>query len=129
MTLLLVEDDPISAYAVSLALRKHGYVVEVAEDGLSGFEQARRLHPDVIVTDWLMPNADGAALCAMLMDDTALRETPVVIHTSLAAVPQPPNPVVRCCRKPCSPDDLVELIEDAMAERRQRAERREPGRR
>ncbi|MGY8527348.1 response regulator [Paracidovorax citrulli] len=121
LTLLVVEDDPISAYAVSLALRKQGYLVEVAEDGLAGFDQACRIKPDVIVTDWLMPRADGAALCAMLMDDPALCEVPVVIHTSLAAVPPPANPVVRCCRKPCAPERLVELIEEAMAEGRQRA--------
>jgi DNA-binding NtrC family response regulator len=60
--LLIVEDEPLLRITMADALRKEGWTVDVAEDGVKGnalFEQ--HLH-DVVLTDLVMPRMDGMAL-------------------------------------------------------------------
>jgi CheY-like chemotaxis protein len=56
---LLVEDDRDLAEVTQAALQHEGMQVVVAYDGQEGLEMADRLHPQVIVTDLVMPIVDG----------------------------------------------------------------------
>ena len=58
-TILVVEDEPTLAAALSYNLRKNGYDVLAARDGLAGLQEARRARPDVIVLDLMLPKMDG----------------------------------------------------------------------
>lgn len=61
--ILLVEDEPTTRMMAAHQLRRAGYEVEVAEDGLQALERLReRLFP-ILLTDWEMPTMDGVALC------------------------------------------------------------------
>jgi DNA-binding response OmpR family regulator len=116
-TVLVVDDDPAMATAMAFALSTKGFTVETAEDGLAAFACAQRVHPSVVVTDWMMPRADGALLCHLLLADATLSDTPIVICTSCMPQPVIPNPKVRYCPKPCPVEALVDtvcdLIDDA----------------
>lgn len=115
-TVLVVDDDPAIASATAMALSRAGYAVEMADDGLEGFAAAQRVHPSVVVTDWLMPRADGALLCHLLLGDASLSRTPIVVFTSNATAPTVPNPCVRYCRKPCAPERLLHVIQELIDE-------------
>ncbi|CAG9178924.1 response regulator [Cupriavidus respiraculi] len=115
-TVLIVDDDPAMATAMAFALSAKGLVVETAEDGLAAFACAQRVHPSVVVTDWLMPRADGAVLCHLLLADAGLRDTPIVICTSCTPQPVIDNPTVRYCPKPCPVDALVHTVCDLIDE-------------
>ncbi|TWG88454.1 Response regulators consisting of a CheY-like receiver domain and a winged-helix DNA-binding domain [Cupriavidus gilardii J11] len=111
-TVLVVDDDPAIASATAMALSHAGYAVETAEDGLAGFAAAQRVHPSVVVTDWMMPRADGAMLCHLMLGDASLSRTPIVVFTSNSAAPSLPNPCVAYCRKPCAPERLLDVIQE-----------------
>jgi CheY-like chemotaxis protein len=61
----------------SLYLKKHGFDVTTASDGLAGFSQATQRRFDVIVADLNMPRMDGWGMLRRLRDDFITRETPV----------------------------------------------------
>ncbi|HEY4588661.1 MAG TPA: histidine kinase dimerization/phospho-acceptor domain-containing protein, partial [Thermoanaerobaculia bacterium] len=81
--LLLVEDnaDLRSFLAARLARR---YRVETASDGAAGLDVARRVHPDLVVTDVMMAGMDGFELCRRLKADPAFAATPVILLTARA---------------------------------------------
>lgn len=77
--ILVIDDDPVALRFVASMLRERGYEVLVAEDGVHGYELARSLRPDLIVSDLLMPYRDGFAMLRMLRRDRRLANVPVVV--------------------------------------------------
>ena len=60
--LLIVEDEPLLRVAISDALRKEGWVVDVAEDGQKGLTLFEQHGHDLVITDLVMPRMDGMEL-------------------------------------------------------------------
>ncbi len=82
---VLVIDDEIVVLALIRAhLESEGYTVETAEDGVAGLEQARRLLPDAIICDIVMPRLDGFRLLAELRKDERTAAIPVALLTGLS---------------------------------------------
>jgi phosphoserine phosphatase RsbU/P len=82
--LLLVEDSSTMRRMLSSMLADAGYTVETANDGLQGLAKARMdPRPELILTDYEMPEMDGAGLCQALKRDQDLRAIPVVMLTTL----------------------------------------------
>lgn len=71
-TVLVVDDSVHVRTVLSRRLSAAGCRTEAAADGLAALEAARALRPDVIVSDWMMPGLDGAALCAAVRAEPAL---------------------------------------------------------
>jgi DNA-binding response OmpR family regulator len=65
-TILVVEDEPSLQETLVYNLEKQGYTVESAGDGRSALEAARRLRPDLIVLDIMLPGLDGVEVCKTL---------------------------------------------------------------
>jgi DNA-binding response OmpR family regulator len=59
----MVEDDPVSARILEVALSKVGYDPVLARDGAEAWEKFDREPVRLIVSDWMMPRLDGLALC------------------------------------------------------------------
>jgi DNA-binding response OmpR family regulator len=57
--ILIIEDDPGMRRTVSRILASAGHEVIEAPDGLEGMDLFRRNHPDIVVTDIIMPNKEG----------------------------------------------------------------------
>src|SRR3712207_9475365 len=66
---LVVDDDPVVADLVAFRLQRLGLQVTVETDGETGLAAARRLRPDLVVLDWLMPRMDGLEVCRALRAD------------------------------------------------------------
>ncbi len=62
------------------------YKVEVAIDGLDGWNKVREIHPDIVVSDIMMPNMSGIELCAKIKDNFDTSHIPVVLLTAKTAV-------------------------------------------
>ncbi len=77
---LVIDDDEIVRYLLRQRLTEHE-IVEAAS-GEQGLTEARRVRPDVIVLDLMMPDLRGAEVLARLAADTSTREIPVVLLTS-----------------------------------------------
>ncbi len=81
-TIIVVEDDPMQQLILSKTLGTHGYEVTITDDGRSGLEKARVVKPNVLITDWMMPEMDGGELCRRIKEDPELRFTYVIILTA-----------------------------------------------
>lgn len=60
---LVVEDDPDTQQMLSLILRSEGYDVLAAGSGPLGLELLRKMGPDVVILDWMLPGMDGVEVC------------------------------------------------------------------
>ncbi len=65
-TILVVEDEPSLQETLVYNLEKQGYTVEAAGDGRSALDAARRLKPDLIVLDIMLPKLDGFEVTKIL---------------------------------------------------------------
>ena len=79
VSVLFVEDDVSVAQMYRLKLELDGYAVEVAGDGLTALEKARRDHPDIIFLDLRLPKMDGLSVLEALSGDPMTANIPVVI--------------------------------------------------
>ncbi len=82
--ILVVDDSPTVVKFVSFSLKKSGYTVVTACDGMDAIEKISNLPNDVnlVITDLNMPNLDGYGLIATLRENQEYQETPIIILTS-----------------------------------------------
>lgn len=88
MTRLVVADD--DAIQLKLAVRRlqlAGYVVTPAADGAQALALVRAEPPDVVVSDVVMPELDGFALCEAIRADPAIAHVPVLLITNSSLDP------------------------------------------
>ncbi len=82
---LIVDDDPDFNLVVQKYLKKNGFDVEAAYNGVEGMEKIRKSPPDAIVLDIMMPEKDGNQVCRELKEDPELEDIPVVLLTSVGS--------------------------------------------
>jgi DNA-binding response OmpR family regulator len=78
-SILVVEDEPALRDTLSYNLQKDGFTVEAVGDGRSALESARRLKPDLIVLDLMLPEIDGFEVCRILRKEMI---TPILMLTA-----------------------------------------------
>jgi DNA-binding response OmpR family regulator len=78
-TIAVVEDEERIAGAVAARLRAEGFRVEIAANGPDGVELCRRIAPDLVVLDWMLPGFDGIEACRRIQAD---RPVPVLFLTA-----------------------------------------------
>jgi DNA-binding response OmpR family regulator len=83
--ILVVERDPHVRDLEAYFLHEAGFVVEFATDGPAALALARRLVPDIVITEILVPKMDGLALCRTLKGDAATAHVRVLVFSILAA--------------------------------------------
>src|SRR5512134_796571 len=65
-SILIVEDEPALRDTLSYNLKKDGFTVEAVGDGRAALDSARKLKPDLIVLDLMLPEIDGFEVCRIL---------------------------------------------------------------
>ncbi|MEO1404363.1 MAG: response regulator, partial [Cyanobacteria bacterium J06635_1] len=80
--ILVVDDNPDLRTYVSQILQKQGYQISTAQNGAVGLKMAQTHHPDLIVTDLMMPLVSGLELIQRVRQDTQLQGTPVILLTA-----------------------------------------------
>ena len=65
---LVVDDDPDILELLKYNLKKEGYEIETADDGIKGVEIAKRFNPDLILLDIMMPQQDGVETCRQIRE-------------------------------------------------------------
>jgi CheY-like chemotaxis protein len=120
--ILLVEDNPQNRYLVTFLLDKHGYVVDVAEDGEQALEMlAGEPLPDLILMDMQLPRIDGYEATRRIKADPRLRRIPLVALTAHSMKGDQDKALDAGCdeyvTKPVDAEGLVALIARMIAER------------
>jgi DNA-binding response OmpR family regulator len=80
MKILLVEDDELSAIALSEALTSHHHTIDLATDGETGLDLATSFDYDLVLLDVVIPKLDGISLCRRLRQQKD--RTPILLLTS-----------------------------------------------
>lgn len=78
-SILIVEDDNNIADLLRLYLEKEGYQATIAADGTQGIDLYRRLRPDLVLLDVMMPGVDGWGVLRAIRQDS---QTPVIMLTA-----------------------------------------------
>jgi signal transduction histidine kinase len=83
--ILVVEDEPEILEPLCHALKRAGYVVFAAEDGLTACRMLGSQRPDLVLLDIMLPDLDGWEVCRMLRQhpDRQIATTPVIMLTAL----------------------------------------------
>lgn len=124
MAIVLVVDDRASnRELVRTVLRYGGHQVIEAHEGAEALAMAHARHPDIVLTDILMPGMDGYELARELRAAPDTAETPIVFYTAnyLQAETQPfaeACGVARVLLKSADPEVLMQTIDDVLAEDR-----------
>ncbi len=80
--ILVVDDEPDILEFVKYNLQKEGFRVSTADNGLRGLEEARRVKPDLIILDIMMPEMDGVEVCRQLRSEQLFNNTVVAFLTA-----------------------------------------------
>lgn len=107
---ILVVDDEVP---ITLLLRDilvdEGYTVLTAPEGQSALAVTATVHPDLIITDLMMPGMDGRVLCAEVHAQPPTADIPVIVM-SAAYHPQPTDSFAAAIAKPFSIDQLLAVV-------------------
>jgi twitching motility two-component system response regulator PilH len=76
---LLVEDSPLYQEIIANLLKRNGWKVVIACDGVEALEQVQKSNPDLVVLDIVMPRMSGYEVCRRLKSDPKTKNVPVVI--------------------------------------------------
>lgn len=117
-TILVCDDEEHLRELIRLTLGpSHRYVDAV--DGVEALELARRVEPDLVLLDLMLPRRSGQEVLEDLRRDPAVRDTPIVVisawshavDTAMAAGAD------RFVAKPFEPDELRVIVDELLAER------------
>ena len=119
-TILIVDDNRSSREFLMTLLGYSGHRLLEAEDGAQAQELARLEHPDLIITDILMPVMDGYVLARQLREDPALEGTPVIFYTATyqareARALANAAGVQHVLSKPAEPQAILDLVNRALS--------------
>ena len=79
---LLVEDSRTQALRLQFILQANGFEAVVATNGLEALEKLSNDYYPIIITDWVMPELDGVALCRKLRQEPRDPYLPIILLTS-----------------------------------------------
>jgi CheY-like chemotaxis protein len=83
-SVLIVDDDPDICEMLAHILCTAGFEVFMELDGRSGLSAARRMQPDLVLLDWMLPNLTGLEICRQLREDPATAATRIIMVTARA---------------------------------------------
>lgn len=127
--ILVVEDDVSSCELIGEVLHDAGYSIDLAHSGPEAMDAASRRRPDVVLSDLQMPGFDGLELTRRLHE--ADPELPIVLTTGLqdtkdVVTAAEAYGAVACLRKPMNLEELLWVLDRALAVARQRGRRPGP---
>ena len=111
-TVLIVEDDQMNRDMLLLRLKRRGYEISIAENGLEGVEFAQNKKPDVIVMDMSLPVLDGWEATRRIKADPSTANIPVIALTAHAmSVDRVRSMEAGCDAYLTKPVDFTKLID------------------
>ena len=115
MKVLIVEDNKDSRNLLMKQLRAHGQEVIAATNGVEALEQALKQHPDIIISDILMPVMDGFQLCRECKMDDNLKDIHFVFYTATYVDERDEEFALtlgadKFIRKPIEPSEFMSII-------------------
>ena len=122
--LVYIEDEPEMIDLVRLILNRRGFEITGANGGREGLDLVRRMLPDLVLLDLMMPDMDGWDVYQQMKADETTQNIPVIVVTAKA---QSIDKVLGLhiakvddyISKPFSPQELVDSVEKVLARRQE----------
>ncbi len=117
-TILIVEDNKDMLSVLAMQLRRGGYTILEARDGVEALDQLKDHQPDLLLLDLMIPGLSGFEVLERIKTEAELPKVPVIILSALAE----PDVIKRCMdlgahdyvTKPHTPDDLLNRISSVL---------------
>ena len=118
-TVLICDDEPALRELIRITLDGPYDIVE-ADDGEESLELARKVRPDVVILDMMMPRLSGLEVLTSLRQEKELSDTRVIV---LTAQPEAREDALRegadvVMVKPFEPSQITVAVEEVLADRR-----------
>ena len=81
-TILIADDEPNIVISLEFLLRREGYEVVVAHDGMQALERIRERRPDLAILDVMMPQRNGFEVCQDLRQDPQFKDLRIMMLTA-----------------------------------------------
>lgn len=82
--ILIADDEPDILEIIEFNLTANGYDVSTAKNGDEAFEKAKKIMPDLVILDIMMPGKNGIEVCNLLRMMPAFKDTLIVFLTALS---------------------------------------------
>ena len=82
--ILIVDDDPTSGIILKGYLQPDNYYIHYVDNGEKGLALARKIKPDLIILDIMMPGISGFEVCDILKNDKNIKDIPVLFISALS---------------------------------------------
>src|ERR1700758_351848 len=83
--IVLIEDDTDLLALLKYNLEKEGFIVTGSQTGRGALDLCRRVHPDLILLDIMLPDSDGLDICKGIRNDSELAHVPIIFLTARAS--------------------------------------------
>jgi len=81
---LIIDDEENFCKLVKKNIEQAGeFEVSIATNGVDGIKSARKIKPDLILLDIVMPEMDGTDVAALIKNDKDIKDTPIVFLTAI----------------------------------------------
>jgi two-component system, OmpR family, response regulator len=116
--ILVVDDDPDQVEVVRWSLKKAGFAIGTAANGVDALVKTRSVLPDLIVLDLMLPELNGFDICKTVRKDPATASIPIIMLTGMRSefsrMAGFECGVTLFLTKPYSPDELVSKVEEVL---------------
>ena len=117
-TILVADDESHILSVVSLKLRNAGFRVLTAADGQEALDLALQELPDLLITDYHMPQLSGLELCQRLKQEPTTRSMPAIMLTARGYHLEPHDTeqsgITKMLSKPFSPRHLLATVNEVL---------------
>jgi two-component system, cell cycle response regulator DivK len=121
--ILIVEDDEMNRDMLSRRLRKKGFQVQIAVDGVEGVAMAESVRPDLILMDMSLPRLNGWEAAAAIKSNALVKDIPIIALTAHAMESDRQRALGSGCddydTKPIDLPHLLEKMDKLLAARSQ----------
>jgi CheY-like chemotaxis protein len=109
-----VDDDLASRELIASYLEPEGYAIVMVSSGTAAIEEARRLLPDLIVTDVLMPGPGGLQTLFVLRNTPETSEIPAIVVSGISPRILGLMPAAAYLVKPVERQNLVQTVRNCL---------------
>ena len=117
-TVLIVDDLKAELDLLSSYIQKEGYLVRTATDGREALQDITYQKPDVIISDWMMPEMGGLELCRNLRRNPDTADIPVIACTvkdrDIDRKWAAKQGVAIYLTKPCTREQIVKAVKSVL---------------
>ncbi len=122
LTVLLADDDAILRDMYTMRLTRAGFEVHGVMNGQEAVEEAKQIHPDIILLDVMMPKMNGLDALKLIKSDPDTGHIPVVLLTAMVQDLSQVADVIKSAEKylvksEIIPDQLVKTVQEILAKK------------